>query len=82
MPNLPYRKLILYHLHIIDEKLDGHEELSEYPCWLKVHLYFPPVNCEWQHGHLEYLEIRDKLQVEQYFLKFLFCSCLNLDSTS
>lgn len=24
-------KSILYHLHIIDEKLDGREELSEYP---------------------------------------------------
>ena len=36
MPNLPYRKSILYHLHIIDEKLDGREELSEYPCWLKM----------------------------------------------
>ena len=32
MPNLSYRKSILYHLHIIDEKLDGREELSEYPC--------------------------------------------------
>ncbi len=32
MPNLTYRKSILYHLHIIDEKLDDREELSEYPC--------------------------------------------------
>ncbi len=30
--NLSYGKTILYHLHIIDEKLDECEELSEYPC--------------------------------------------------
>ncbi len=32
MPTLSYRKSILYHLHIVDEKLDSREELSEYPC--------------------------------------------------
>ena len=26
------RKSILYHLDIVDEKLDNLEELSEYPC--------------------------------------------------
>jgi len=31
---LSNRKSILYHLHIIDEKLDDREELSDYPCWL------------------------------------------------
>ena len=32
MPTLPYRKLILYHLNVIDKKTDDSEELSEYPC--------------------------------------------------
>ncbi len=29
---LSYRKSILYHLHILDERSEITEDLSEYPC--------------------------------------------------